>query len=104
MIGAAIANTNYGAAARYCNGQVVHRGTAFESDWRKEVNLTAQIRVPVDFDASVRLDVFNVFNSKAVLEAQEFGDLASGAIDPNYRAPLTYAAPRYARIQFRVGF
>ncbi|MBB5698367.1 TonB-dependent receptor [Sphingomonas yantingensis] len=95
----------YGAAGNFCNGQQVDRGTAFQSDWRKEINLTAQVRVPVDgVDASVRFDVFNVFNSKSALEFDEFGEAGNGSPNPNYRAPLGYQTPRSARIQLRVGF
>lgn len=94
----------YGAAGNFCQGVATQRGRSFESDWRKELNLTVNFRVPVDFDASIRFDVFNVFNTKSKLDFDEFGDLDSGSINPNYRAPLVYQTPRSARIQFRVGF
>ena len=94
----------YGAAGNFCQGVATQRGKSFESDWRKELNLTVSFRVPADFDASIRLDVFNVFNTKSALDFDEFGDLDSGGINPNYRAPLVYQQPRSARIQFRVGF
>ncbi|WP_235532893.1 carboxypeptidase regulatory-like domain-containing protein [Sphingomonas sp. Leaf412] len=94
----------YGAAGNFCQGVATQRGRSFESDWRKELNLTVQVKVPADFDASIRLDVFNVFNSKSALDFDEFGDLDSGSVNPNYRAPLVYQQPRSARIQFRVGF
>ncbi len=95
----------YGAAGNFCGGQRVDRGTAFQSDWRKEINLTAQVRVPVDaFDASIRFDVFNVFNSKSALDFDEFGEAGNGTPNPQYRSPLGYQTPRSARIQLRVGF
>ena len=94
----------YGADGHYCQGQLVNRGSAFKSDWRKLINLTAQIRVPADFDASIRFDVFNVLNSKAAIEKWEHGDQDNGSVDPNYMKPVFYEAPRSARIQFRVGF
>lgn len=94
----------YGAAGNFCQGKRVDRGTVFQSDWRKEVNLSFTFRVPADFDASVRFDVFNVFNSKSALDFNEFGDLDNGAIDPDYRKPLVYQDARSARIQLRVGF
>ncbi|MHA6721936.1 TonB-dependent receptor [Sphingomonas sp. RS2018] len=95
----------YGAAGNFCQGKLVQRGTAFESDWRKEVSLTAELRVPSDrVNASIRFDVFNVLNSKSALDFDEFGDDDVGAINPNYRSPLVFQAPRSGRIQLRVGF
>lgn len=96
--------SQYGAGGNFCQGEVVPRGTAFESDWRKELNLSATLRVPTDFDASIRFDVFNVFNSKSALDFNEFGDLDNGAVDPDYAKPLVYQSPRSARIQLRIGF
>lgn len=95
----------YGAAGNYCQNRLVPRGTAFQSDWRKELNLTAEVKVPSDsFNASIRFDVFNVFNSKSALDFDEFGDDDVGAVNPNYRSPLVFQQPRSGRIQFRVGF
>lgn len=94
----------YGAAGNFCQGVATQRGKSFESDWRKELNLTVQFRVPGDFNANVRFDVFNVFNTKSKLDFDEFGDLDSGGINPNYRAPLVYQQPRSARIQLQIGF
>ena len=94
----------YGADGHYCQGKLVDRGSVFESDWRKLINVTAQFRVPADFDASIRFDVFNVFNSKAALEKWEHGDLDNGSVDPNYQKPVFFESPRSARIQLRVGF
>jgi hypothetical protein len=94
----------YGAAGNFCQGVATQRGKSFESDWRKELNLTVQFRVPGDFNANVRFDVFNVFNTKSKLDFDEFGDLDSGGVNPNYRAPLVYQQPRSARIQLQIGF
>lgn len=97
--------SQYGAAGNFCGGQIVQRGTAFESDWRKELNLTAQVKVPSDtIDASLRFDVFNVFNSKSALDFDEFGEDDGANVNPNYRQPLVFQAPRAARIQLRIGF
>ncbi|CAN5364758.1 TonB-dependent receptor [soil metagenome] len=95
---------DYGAAGNFCGGALVPRGTVFKSDWRKEVNLTAAFQVPGDFDASIRFDVFNVFNSKSALDFDEFGEDDGGNVNPNYRSPLVFQAPRSARVQLRVGF
>ena len=83
---------------------LIPRGTAFQSDWRKELDLTAQFRLPVDFDASLRVDVFNVLGDKSALDFDEVGDLDYQIINPHYGDPLVYQAARSARIQLRVGF
>lgn len=95
----------YGA---YCQGEVVPRGSAFEGDWLTQFNASAVIHLPTPgdrFDAALKLDVFNIFNSQAVTSYYEFGDIGgSGAPDPNYRKPVDYQAPRYVRLQLRVAF
>ena len=95
---------DYHGSGYFCQGKLTPRGRSFESDWRKEVGLSVQFQVPADFDASIRFDVFNVFNDQSRLDFDENGDLGSGSPNPNYRKPLVYAQPRSARIQFRVGF
>ncbi|MEL0252409.1 MAG: TonB-dependent receptor, partial [Novosphingobium sp.] len=95
----------YGAAGNFCGGKVVPRGSALQSDWRKELNLSVQFKLPTDaFDASLRFDVFNVFNTKSVLEREEFGEDDNGNASAQYGLPLGYQAPRSARVQFRMGF
>ncbi len=92
----------------YCQGKVVDRGSAFEGDWVTQLNASAVVTLPTPgdrLDASLRLDVFNLFNSHAVTAYHEFGDIGgSGAPDPNFRKPVDYQTPRYARIQLRVAF
>lgn len=84
--------------------QPTPRGRSFQSDWRKSVDLSLTFRVPFDYDASVRFDVFNVFNDKSKLDFDEIGDLDIGVRNGTYGQVLTYQAPRSARIQLRVGF
>lgn len=108
----------YGAAGNYCryaDGAVsndnpivlVQRGSALESDWLTQIDLGAQIKLPTDaFNGVLRLDVFNVLNSKAVTDVNEFGgqdDLTYSAAT-DYGVPVSYQAPRYARIQFQLRF
>lgn len=94
----------YGPAGNYCQGELVPRGTAFEGDWQKEVNLSFIAKLPTEFEASLRFDVFNVFNDESALDFYEFGDLGGGDPDPNYQRPLGFQSPRSGRIQLRVGF
>ena len=92
----------------YCRGNVVERGSAFEGDWVTQFNASAVLTLPTPgdrFDASLRLDVFNLFNAQAVTAYHEFGDVGgSGVADLNFRKPVDYQTPRYARIQLRVSF
>jgi len=92
----------------YCRGKVVERGSAFEGDWVTQFNASAVLNLPTPddrFDASLRLDVFNLFNSHAVTAYHEFGDVGgSGVPDDNFGRPVDYQTPRYARLQLRVAF
>jgi len=110
-------NAAYGAASRFCpyaDGEVaatnpiveVRRGTGFKTDWNKTVDLTAAITLPDDlgFNGLVRFDVFNVFNSKSVLDANEFGTNDDGSVRTDYRTPTGYQTPRSARVQFQLRF
>ena len=130
-----IAGRFYGANAFYCNldanGEVVRnpvgytvvnnattsslqltpRGSQFESDWLFNLNLDAQIRVPVDtFDGYLRVSVFNVLNRDAELDFNEFGTVGSGAPNPTYGLVTGtginngYQAPRSVRFQLGVAF
>ena len=94
----------YGGYGFFCQGKSVPRASAFESDWRKQLDMSAQLKLPTDFDATLRLDVFNVFNSKAAVDFQESGDLSNGGVDKTYGLPATYQSPRAVRLQVRVGF
>jgi hypothetical protein len=99
----------YGGGGFFCldennASQLTPRGRSFKSDWRKSVDMSFTFRVPADFDASVRFDVFNVFNDKSSLDFDEIGDVAEGQRNDTYGLPLQYQSARSARIQLRVGF
>ncbi|WP_109809102.1 TonB-dependent receptor [Sphingosinithalassobacter portus] len=111
---------SYGAASYYCRqarfggdgldsgpadgtgtGSVlVPRGTAFESDWNKSVDLGFTIAPFQETMPGVkfRVDVFNVFNWKSVLDRNEFGDITQGGVNPNYGYVTGYQAPRSVRL------
>ena len=88
-------------------GQPVGRGTVFDSDWNKRVDISAQIRLPLGSleGLTLRADVFNVFNFKSKLDFNEFGDLDNAAvINPNYRKVTGYQTPRFVRLSAAVAF
>lgn len=85
--------------------QPTPRGSQFSSDWLTELNLSAVFKIPTDkYDASFRVDVFNVFNSDAQLDFEERGTLSSGAPRTTYRLPTGYQTPRHVRLSLQMGF
>ncbi len=101
----ATANANYGVEnARFCGGQVVKRGSAFETDWIKRIDMSLRYTVPEKFSRAgklvLRADVFNIFNLKGVQEAYEFGEHDDGRPDEGYKRPTAYQIPLYVRFGF----
>lgn len=96
----------YHGYSYYCNSALIPRGTAFNGDWvtRFDASVVFHLPLPRAINASIRLDVFNLFNSKAKTAYNEFGELSSSAANTNYRLPVSYQTPRYARLQASVGF
>lgn len=90
----------------YCRGELIPRGTAFKGDWLKQIDVSAVAHLPLPkaIDASLRFDVFNLFNMKSVTVYNQAGELSDGSANPLYRTPQTYQTPRYVRMQFRLGF
>ena len=101
----AYANTYHGYSY-YCNNTLVPRGTAFDGDWLTQFDVSAVVHLPVPtrYDASIRIDVFNLFNTQAVTSFNQFGQLSDDSPNSNYRKPESYQSPRYVRLQFRLGF
>ena len=101
----AYANTYHGYAY-YCQGKLIPRGTAFTGDWLTQVDVSAVVRLPLPHgvDASVRLDVFNLFDSSAVTSYNNFGELGDGSANRDYRLPVNYQTPRSVRLTARIGF
>jgi hypothetical protein len=107
------------ASSWYCNAQIaagnidgtlnqpVGRGTVFQSDWNKRIDLSFAYTIPVQDTAGLtfRADIFNVFNFKSKLDFNEFGDLDDPAvINPNYRRVTLYQTPRFIRFGFSAKF
>lgn len=99
------ANTYHGYGY-YCQGKLIPRGTAFNGDWRTQIDMSASFHLPLPYnvDASLRLDIFNVLNSKAVTSYNNFGEKGDGSINTDYRSPVNYQAPRSVRLTARLGF
>ena len=101
----AYANTYHGYSY-YCQGVLIPRGTAFTGDWLTQLDVSAIVHVPLPrkIDASIRLDVFNLLNSKAVTSYNNFGENGDGSANRDYRSPVNYQNPRYVRLTARLGF
>jgi len=102
----------YGAASWYCGGELTPRASQMETDWTKTFDLsfsmTPKISEDMPGDLNFRIDVFNVFNSKAIADRWEVGDLgftsdlAFGGTtlpdpDPDYGKPTRFQTPRHIR-------
>jgi Carboxypeptidase regulatory-like domain/TonB dependent receptor/TonB-dependent Receptor Plug Domain len=111
--------TNSLASSWYCNAQIaagniegtlnqpVGRGSVFQSDWNKRIDLSIAYTIPVEGTGgfTFRADVFNALNLKSKLDFNEFGDLDDPlVINPNYRAVQNYQTPRFVRFSFSAKF
>jgi hypothetical protein len=94
---------NYANQSFWCLGAtraqntIVPRGTLGDLPWDKRLDMNVAYRPNMVAGLQVRLDVFNVFNSQtleSVTEAYNSGT----RISPTYELPLSYTAPRYARV------
>lgn len=103
----------YGAWSQYCLGRLQPRGTGFDgsglkSDWIKTVDLSVRydISLPGAGKATLRAEVFNVFNSNGVTDIDEVGefDYSSDALRPEYGSPIGYQRPRYVRLGVDIAF
>ena len=99
----------YGPASWFCQGVATPRGSVFESDWTKNMdvtfayNLSEVFSIPGD-SLVLRADVFNVFGFEAETDYNEFGDLDAATPDPNFARPTAYQAPRGVRLSVAYRF
>lgn len=105
----------YGQASHYCGLKPSPRGTAQKSDWFSQIDVSLRYRTDVGgHGLTLRADVFNLFNSQAVLGRDQVGDLAilksSGGLptevsaNPNYGMPTLYQNRRYVRVGADITF
>ena len=99
----------YGANSWYCDGELTPRGSQLKSDWFKSLDLGLVFKPSygsLDGNLTLRFDVFNVLNSDAIQDLNEYGDQGfSGHFtgtatdpDPNYGQTTQYQSPRSMRI------
>lgn len=83
---------------------LVPRGTAFEGDWRKQVDVNFQYDIKSLPGSFISVDVFNIFNFKSKIDYNEFGENADGTVNVNYGKPISYQTPRYVRLTLGLRF
>ena len=101
----------YGASSFYCSGQPSPRGTGWKSDWEKNVDLSLRYTVPGKVSLGgkliLRADIFNLFDSHAVLQRyaqHETAGAPSYPLDSYYLTPTEYQAPRSVRVGFDLSY
>lgn len=107
----------YGAASRFCGGEPSVRGTAQETDWLATFNIKGAYNIELNSGQTVtlRADVFNLFNSQAVTERNEIGELDAPITDandvvtgyftnPNYGIATRTQSPRSVRLGVDITF
>ena len=83
------------------------RGTGLQTNWLKQVDLSARANIPFGGSdlrhVTLRADVFNVFNSHAIIQRNIANETGAGTNpgsftpDPLYGLPQAYQTPRYFR-------
>lgn len=105
----------YGASSWYCNGVLTPRGSQFEGDWLKNLDLTLSYNLGDVFNIpgeglTLRADIFNVFDFDDGADFWEFGEIDNGsrpgpgAVDPDYGKVSSYQAPRFVRFSISYRF
>jgi outer membrane receptor protein involved in Fe transport len=108
----------YNQASHYCGGILSPRGTAQKSNWTSQFDISLRARKELAGGQTVtlRADVFNLLNTRAITKREEIGDLEAlyadadaplpnGYIrDPSYGLATSYQAPRYVRLGFDINF
>lgn len=86
----------YGKNSWFCGGVPTPRGTQQSTDWQKTLDLsfsfTPSINEQIPGDLTIRADVFNVFDSTAVTDRDEYDSPDTFGYATNYQRP------RYVRI------
>jgi len=105
----------YGASSWFCNGVATPRGSQFEGEWLKSVDMTFAYDLAEVFDLPgdslvLRADVFNIFDFATAQDFNETGEFdignypGPGAPDPNYGKVTRYQTPRHVRLSLAYRF
>lgn len=87
--------------AWYCNGVLTPRGSQFEGEWFKKVDLSLAWNIPmsgIPGRVQFRADVFNIFDFEGATDFVEAGDQTATTANPDYQRISAYQTPRYIRL------
>jgi hypothetical protein len=95
----------YGAASHFCQGKPAPRGEGLETDWVSTFDVSGRLNVPFgDRTFTLRADVFNLFNTRAVQGRNEIGELDIEVDNPNYGRVTQHQTARYVRLGVDIAF
>lgn len=95
------------SSAWYCNGVLTPRGSQFEGEWIKRVDMSAAWNIPVGGlpgRVQLRADIFNIFDFEGATDFVEQGEEALGTPRAEYGLPSAYQAPRSVRLGLSYNF
>lgn len=87
--------------AWYCNGVLTPRGSQFEGEWLKNVDLSVAWNLPmanIPGKVQLRADLFNVFDLASATRFVEVGENGPGSLNNDYGRVSAYQAPRTIRV------
>jgi len=88
----------YGSYYHWCGGQPSPPGT-HRLPWNKQLDLGATYRPAfADHKLGFSLNVFNAFNSQAILNAYPYFQISPRTADPLYGSAVVRQQPRYVRL------
>jgi hypothetical protein len=94
---------DYGDAYFYCDGKPSPRGSQGRMPWHAQLDLSMSYTPRYANGLNLKIDVFNVFNRKAVTRYNETREDA-GAISHNYLQVAGRTAPRSVRLTAEYNF
>ncbi|MBU4434354.1 MAG: carboxypeptidase regulatory-like domain-containing protein [Alphaproteobacteria bacterium] len=106
---------NYGPSyTHYCGGKLVPQGTGTSTPWTTSFDTSLRYTVPkfvpYQGDLVLRVDVFNIFNSRKPVNVQNVAEngpvlyTSPAKTTPVFGQPTTYQSPRYIRFGFDLAF
>lgn len=89
---------DYGSSYHWCGGLPSPPGT-HRLPWNKQLDVGASYRPAfADHKLGFSLNVFNLFNSQAILNAYPYYQISPGTPDPLYGSAVVRQQPRYVRL------
>lgn len=94
----------YGSAFFFCNGKPTPRGSQGTLPWDTRLDMNLVYRPAQVKGLSVKLDIFNVFNRQTVQNIDEVYNSDTGVVSATYGQPISYTAPRSAKLTFEYNY